>query len=384
MPTTRPLLANSRTKAAVAELFIRRGLANALLSALALLGCADGGVAPFHVAPPDESSTFYWRLALSSHAVTLSTLAPYDTLQLTATPLDGNGHPLPGLATVTFSSTEESSVRVSEDGLLQAVTAANSKILVIAQLTAGQLTHADTVLVNVTADSVPPTFASLSIHPVPPDSAKWAVGGVGGGSVFQMWKRMHVAALDANAQPIANLSIAFASSDTSTLTLFQLGPLGVFANAWKPGHVTVYATATAYGITHADTLPFTVTMPLVETVTIGATSTGAGSTAALSFAPSEITISPGGTAKWYNATGQAVDVTFDDPASVAEQQNGVSCGEEDPGGVGNIPAFGDASRDVTVPANCRSRRFPVAGTYGYHTTSGAVGKVIVNEGVSSP
>jgi plastocyanin len=146
----------------------------------------------------------------------------------------------------------------------------------------------------------------------------------------------------------------------------------------------IYATATAYGVTHADTLPFTVTMPLAGNVTIGASATTAGSSAVLSFTPSEILVSPGGTIRWYDATGQQVDVIFDDPANVAEKGFVVTCGDGDPGGAGDVPLFGDASRDVTHAENCRSRLFPVAGTYGYHTASGATGRVIVGEGVPNP
>jgi plastocyanin len=356
----------------------------ALITVLAFLACNGDTVAPFHVAPPDESSSLYWHLKLSAHAVTLSTLAPFDTLQLTATPVDADGHPLSGLGTARFSSSEESSAHVSADGLLTSVKSTTGKIAVIALLSSGTVTHGDTVWVTVTADTVPPTFASLSIHPVSPDSAKWAVQGMGGTSLFQRWKRLSIHPLDAQGQPIAGISIAMAASDSSMVGFLQLGALGTFLNATKPGHVTLYATATAYGVTHADTLPFTITMPLVGDVTISASQTTAGSTAVLSFAPSEITISPGGTARWYNVSGQPVDVTFDDTANVAERGDIVSCGDGDPGGVGNIPAFGDASGDVTRQENCRSRLFPVEGTYGYHTTSGATGKVIVSEGVSSP
>jgi plastocyanin len=356
----------------------------AVVMMLALLACNGGAVEPFHVAPPDESSTLYWHLRLSTHAVTLSTLAPYDTLQLRAIPVDGDGHPLSGLGAATFSSTDESSVRVSADGLLTSVTATSGPIIVFAQLTAGKITHGDTLLVRVTADTVPPTFASLSIHPVPPDSAKWAVGGLGGNSIFQRLKRLSTRALDAQGQPIPGLLISVESSDSSMLTAFQLGPLGLLANALKPGHATLYVSATAYGVARADTLPFTVTMPLVGDVTISSSTTSAGSTATLSFSPGEITISPGGTARWHNVTGQPVDVTFDDPANVVERGDIVSCGDGDPGGAGDIPAFGDASRDVTSGENCRSRRFPTQGTYRYHAASGATGKVIVSEGASSP
>jgi plastocyanin len=357
---------------------LRRGAA--VLTVVTALGCGDGAVAP-HVASGDDAAALYWRLELDYRAITLSTLSPYDTLRLTAIPRDGHGAPLSGLGPVTFRSTDQR-VQVTPDGLLQAHEP-GELILVIAELAAGNARHADTALVSVTADTVPPSFASLSIDPEPSDSARWAVGGVGGWIFGGIWKWVHVQALDMAGNPIPGLTVVGSVSDSSMASWIPAGSLGAFLNAKSPGQVTIYATATAYGVTRSDTLPFTITMPVIGNVTFRRDAAQAGGAAVAVLDPSEVTISPGGTVRWYNGTGTPVDVTFDAPTDVAERGALTTCGDGDPGGAGDVPAFGDTTRDVTSAANCRSRRFPVPGVYPYHSTlTGVAGRVVVTDGLS--
>ena len=73
-----------------------RGGAAAILAAL--LGCGSDSVAP---TPTTDVSHFYWSLTLGQHAINLSTVAPYDTVRIAATPRKADGTPLTDAATYT-------------------------------------------------------------------------------------------------------------------------------------------------------------------------------------------------------------------------------------------------------------------------------------------
>jgi len=137
-----------------------------------LAGC--GGLEPVgRFTPTTDPTQLYMSLALNHRAITLDTLAPYNTLQLMATPLDATGAPIPDLPAPVFTSKDTTTVWVTPGGQLQA-RRAGTGITVIASLTApGNIRHADTAIVNITASSgPPPVLASLTLSSIPADSAK--------------------------------------------------------------------------------------------------------------------------------------------------------------------------------------------------------------------
>ena len=79
-----------------------------LLSALGIAGILGGtlaGCGSDTTGPPPRNATqAYWALRLQYHAVALALTPPYDTVQLTATPVNAAGAPLPGLGPVTYQS----------------------------------------------------------------------------------------------------------------------------------------------------------------------------------------------------------------------------------------------------------------------------------------
>src|SRR5437867_1016649 len=81
------------------------------------LGCQGEHLKP---EPPAEPGELYWMLELNTHAVTMSTTAPYDTLSLTATPRNYQGAPLAGLPVPQYTSSDPTRVTVSPEGVLKA------------------------------------------------------------------------------------------------------------------------------------------------------------------------------------------------------------------------------------------------------------------------
>ena len=298
-----------------------------------LVGCGSDPVAP---APTPDPSQLFWSVILDHRAVTLSTVAPYDTIQLTATPRTASGTAFSGSPSVVFTSTNPLDVQVSPTGLVRGL-APGDGTTVIATVTVGNVTHADTAIVNVTATPTPPVLGRFSIHPIPPDSAKR------GATLFPYpWP---VDAADTSGNPIPDLATACMSSDPSIL---RVDPGCGLIVAQSPGHAVMIASATAYGVTKADTLDFTVGEWLLAAVEI---TQGAGSLRPVRIATSGIVF-------WINQTNQPIDITFDDSTNVAG---------------GNIAALAPGGLDI--------RAFPAPGTFTYRCTaaqaSGAI--IVVNE-----
>lgn len=306
-----------------------------------LLGCRGDLDAPKPIPGPSQ---VYWALSLDYHALNLSTVAPYDTIRLVATARAATGEALPSRGAVVFTSSDDSKIRVSPDGLVQAV-APGAGVQVIATLRQGNITHADTALLNVTGDSNPPALASLSIHPAPSDSAKRACC-----LDIYPWP---VSATDASGQPIPDLAVACQSSDP---TIVMIVPSCGLIMILRPGRVTLTANTLAYGVPKADTVLFTVGYSLAASLD-------------LSQPLGTDTIAAGGFVRWINQTARLADVTFDDPTNVVEDP-ACECGS------GNIAPFGSADLN-DFAATYRSRVFPVPGTYHYHSNALNTGGTIV-------
>jgi hypothetical protein len=353
---------------------------------VSLLACGDVPD-PFTPAEDPQASELFWELTLNHAAATISTVAPYDTVRLVATPRDADGNPLTGLGPVTFTSLDPFRVEVSPDGLARGL-APGADVTVHATLTIGHTTHQKNVRINVTEASQPPVLAQVSVEP--PDSAVWSLSGDGStlsidgrGTVSNVKTKFYFGQItDASGNPVPDVNIALESSDRRTAFVGGGGTL-VMVDPKRPGPLRVVGTATAYGTSVTDTVEFSLIMPTFGVVRVAAPSGSTG----IGFISPDITISPGGTVIWANVSGQPVDIVFDDPTNVA-QYSIVSCekaGVIDPGGAGNVEPFG-VPQDPDLPldaGNCRSRSFPIPGVYPYRSTlTGATGRIVVNDGLS--
>lgn len=326
---------------------------------LAVLGCGGDVVT---TQPLTDGSHLFWSLTLDKHAINLSTTAPYDTTRVTATPRTSSGAVLTDAPAPRYISGDPERLRVDSDGVLHAL-GAGTAIPVIARTSVGNLTHVDTALVDITADSAPPALGSFTLHPIAPDSAVWEANEL---ENFTFYGPRTLAAHDSTGTPISGLEIYYASSDTTIATIDRrTGTL----SGKRPGEVTITASTTAYGVTRADTLPFTITMPafmFVMTAPPPPPMTGT-----MAFGPATVTIAAGGTVLFMNGNRVPIEITFDDTTNVAEDHAFCWCG------AGDIPSFGGDT--VNWFNDMRGRSFPVAGTYTFHTSAGggATGTVIV-------
>jgi hypothetical protein len=322
-----------------------------VIFALVALGCAsDATVSP---SPAVDDSHMYWALTLDHRAVTLSTAPGYDTIRLTATPRNVAGQPLSDFPAPVYTSLDLEHVQVDADGLVHAI-ASGSALAVVASLTQDNHTHSDTVLINVTEDAPPPVLATFSIHPLPGDSAKTST---------DVQKSLQARTEDASGTPIEGLSVDYKTSDPTTAAIDR--STGVIQPI-RPGHVVVVATATAYGITKRDTLNFTIGYPITLLLSVALQQSSSGQQVA-AFVPNHLVMGTGGVVLIFNPTTVATDITFDDPTNVAQADDYCGflvafCG------TGNIEPFASNPDDPSSTSGNRARRFPVPGTYRYHST----------------
>jgi hypothetical protein len=328
---------------------------------LAALGCSgDPAVTP----PPEQDpATLYWKLTLNEHAVTLSTVAPHDTVRIVATPRTISGTPIADLGKPIYRSLDLDRAFVDSAGLVHAI-GIGDQVLVEASLEENNIFHADTLVLNITDDAAPPTLATFTIHPDIGDSAKVAAA-----SSVTLTPR----AADADGSPISDVAVYFTSSDPDVATIDRTTG---FLAPNRPGQVTVYATTNVYGVTKSDTVPYTIGHPITLALEI-VSQTAPNGQVINGFSPSSVELGPGASVLFGNATTILTDVTFDDPTNVAQAETYCSL-LESLCGSGNIEAWARDPNDESGLSGLRARSFPVPGTYTFHSTIfGTTGTIVI-------
>lgn len=352
-----------------------------LITAALLAGC--GGlepVAPY--SPISDPAALFMALTLDHKAINLALVEPYGELQLAATPRDARGEPMSGLPSPTFHSSDTTRVWVTPDGLLQA-RQPGTNIDVIAELVAdGNIRHADTATVNITASTTPPVLDRLSIEPLG-GTTEWSLipnQSIAGQILFLLSSGrsfqpgLTVQALDATGTPMEGLALEYESLDPEIATI---DPTTGSVGTKQPGEVRVAVSTTAYGVGKADTMAFTVTLPAIHGVVIQPGADNGPPT----VEQTGVVIRPGGYVFWINQSPDSVNVIFDDPASAAQIEDicaglgsifPVFCDS------GNIPPFMSTTDNIFELA--RGRQFTEPGTYTFRIEPlGVTGRVIVSE-----
>lgn len=370
------------------------GLAGALMG---VAGC--GNIEPVAPAagPITDPTQLYMSLRLNHRAVALSTALGYETLQLTAAPLDGLGHPMSDLPAPTYFSSDTASVTVTADGLVTALQPAQG-VKVFATLQVGPVTRRDSAVINVNVTNLtPPTLTTVSIQPVAPDSAIRGItrdDNVLATIIFHSSHGstgfLHLAARAADefGTAISGLPFEYESLEPAVAKVTQDAGEVTFL---RPGQVRMVARTTAYGITKVDTVTYTVTMPTVDLFT-----TVPGPTGAAIFDLLEARIRSNGIVGWANTLDESVDVVFDGPThAIMPPDDGCSFlqlytdfGAFDPGsscGVGDIVLTPHTEQDLDGDGfppqfSIQVRQFPVPGVYPFHSARlGVSGRVIVTD-----
>lgn len=360
-----------------------------LLGVLSAAACSTDK--PYPTA--SQSNQLLGRLVLNYRAVTLANAAPYNTVQLRATIYSAAGQPLDvsDPPTITFSNPVVSDTSLNIDstsGLVTArLVAAGAKV--VAKATYHGVTVADTAIVKVTLPTAVHVPASISIHPVPPDSASMDAQLNYVIAQLPNSKSIKAIVLDSTGTTVALTSYVIDyESSASTVAKFATRTSPTLS-AIQPGGTWLSARMYAYGVALTDSLEFAVTNPHLVVVEIDTLRTLHDGWQR-SFSPSVSVIATRGMVAWMNiAVNDSVDIVFDDTTNIrpADLTNFVALSFPDPTGLGgNIPAWAqDSVEHASLVTNLmRIRTFPVAGTYHYHSTRYPIsGTVIVTDSVVS-
>jgi hypothetical protein len=339
------------------------------LAALALAGVAVTAITACStdtpIAPDLDPASIYQSLTLDQHGITLGPSAPYDTLTLVATARSADGAVLHPDSPVRFTSSDSTSIRVTDGGQLIALVPGRSAV-VFARLTIGGVTRVDSTQVTVYPTATPPVITALSVQPKASDSAKVAAS-----------KTKVITSYFINgSDTLSGLKAQY------HLANYKLGTMNEFTgslSAKAPGVGMIVASATVFGQRWTDSVLFTVGLPLTGFSTAQILKKLDGSTT-YQFTPSTIYIGVGGVVNWNTTAGfpgstaLPYDVVFDRVEHVkADPQKPYAFdGNVD----GNIEAWSYAGGFFGIQ---RSRMFSAADTIVYHSTvyAGAVGRIIV-------
>ena len=346
---------------------MRRLLAGGIGGAL-LMGCGSDSTGP----TPSSSPDALWSAPLNWHTVNLALQSPYDTAQLTAVPQTATGTPLTIAGGVTYSSAD-STVTVSTTGLVTAHYR-TSNTLVIARATVGNVTVADTAVIQV-VDSAPVSpVATLSIQPRA-DGLMVAHTTV---TDFSDTTVVRVYATLANGDSVCTGDVAGCpallvslSSSNRTVALIGTDGFGI-VDPRQVGRTTFNASTLAYGVALRDSLPFSIGYPSGVGVNVFVHGTGAQTIPYLYGDdynhPS--TMSVGGNITFYNTTGQQLETS-----APYQTETIVNVVDDDP----------HKLIDTLVDENDFGRlRFDSAGTYTVHVRLLGTGQTLSKTVIVKP
>ena len=347
----------------------------------AMTGCGTDGAG----IPPLSTDPFM-TAQLNVRSATMSTVAPYNTLQLTVTPYTATGHVVTDSIVTTYL-TKDTTLSVTASGLVTALFATTDPTWVVATVRdlAHNVTHVDTMFVTITETTPASPLASLTIQPL--DSTRLATYDAG---VQLYLDTLHIRVAAANGSDLSpSVFVRFLSSDSS---IARVDPVLGIVRGVQPGHVTIRAMTTYYGVTKTDSLAMDIELPVSATVfvPIAPSPTVAGESIR-TFNPSSITIGVGGTIIFVagfvlNPPYLKWDVVFDDPTAADPSPippdyffgatGAGNIGPIEPLNIGND--FNPACLPDYLSCNAQARSFPVAGTYHYHSALyGSQGTIIV-------
>jgi hypothetical protein len=265
-------------------------------------------------------------------------------------------------------------------------------VKVIATMVYQGIRISDTATVTITADMTPPE--SLRVQLQPGDSAK-----IAGGGGISYWfhydptfslgtKTVQVGVFDATGTRLQDVPVQLRTSDVSRIGLPGVSDertttadvTAVLGQNGNMGPVTVYATATVYGVPLQDSLHLQITTPLLMIYTVTKSTPPGSTTPVFTLGPNPKPIRVGGYI-WFNNgdldPADSLDIVFDDSTAASPDLVYLNTGG------GNIPPFpgGDFNQDLFNPgAFVRSRQFLRAGTFHFHSVrTGVSGTVIVQE-----
>jgi plastocyanin len=366
---------------------LQKRVALLLVVLMAVIGCSDTATEPIQMNLADQ----LWDVRIEPRAITMSTVAPYDTITLRTIAWNGVGDTITEGLQIRYHSVTDTTVRISDDGVLKVRAPTNANgIKIVASVTYNNVTQTDTALVVVTTQPTPPhTLDAIVLEAIDPSlrtqrAPIWSLN-----TGFDTNPILAPRVLS-NESTVANVPIAYVSSNQA---IAIIDPWTGQIYPKLEGTARIVATTTWYGTTYQTTLDIMVVGATFGDITIEERIPRGSDTTVTIFNPQTLVVEVGATIRWTNQTSQSVDIIFEDPTNVHQITTptaeyfqliclvvGQGCNVGQSGGNMLLLVFDPAASDAF--GNMDMRYFPVQGTYHYRTTSGATGTITVKSSIT--
>jgi plastocyanin len=364
----------------------RLGLGAAVLTAL--VACSD----PTDPIPMNLADQL-WEVRIDPKAITMSTVAPYDTITLRTIAINGFGDTITDGLEIQYEPVSDTSMRISDDGVLHVRTPTSLQgTKLVAHVTYKNVTRTDTALVVVTTNAAPPhPLDSIILEPLDMWTGEIAAPILSVTPAFTgNFALVHRAF--GNGLEVANVPISYVSSDESVVLVDP------WTGALTPklaGKAHIIATTTWYGKPYQTILDIQVIGPMYGEFHIQERIPRGSDTAVFVVSPGSIEVEPGAVVRWTNKTSRPVEIVFDDPASARELTGAVAqtleflcllvgrwCHVGKTSGNFSLPALNPSDPNDDQGMNMRA--FPDTGTYHFQIASGVRGTIIVKSSLPTP
>lgn len=320
----------------------------ALITCITVIACSSDKVGITN--PADQ----LLMVRMNRNAVTLSTIKPYDTISLSALAYTGTGQLIPDIVPAFTSSSE--SVHVTDDGFVTAY-GIITDAFVVATYRYKTVSRSDTTWINVTQSPAP---ASLSSFSVSLDTSA--------GAPINEDLTVNISAIDINSRNISSrIAVNLRVSDER---IAKVDRSKVFNGITAEEYVTIYASATVFGVDYVDSFTVKTDWPLQVVVAVVQSIDASGSPTSY-FNPSSVTIYRGGTLVICNCKSLGVhnpiglDIVFDRPENAL-----ISPLLWFPTATGNIEMLLGVEGDPF--SSMQARSFSVPGTYTFKSVIGGI------------
>jgi hypothetical protein len=365
---------------------LRRRLTSLLIlnTLMAVWGCSDTPSEPTRISLAEQ----LWEARIVQRAITMSTVAPYDTITLRTIALNGLGDTITEGVQVRYHSVTDTTVRISDEGVLKVRQPTSaSGIRIVASVTYNTMTRTDTAVVVVTTHSAPPSILDTiileTISPAfgTPVLPTWAIfpSALGNPTI--------TARIMSNNGIVSNIPLDYVSSDPSVALVHRrTGEI----TPQVEGTATITAMTTWYGNTYQTTLNITVIGPMQGYFRIQERIPRGSDTAVIEINPGTIDVQSGAVISWYNLSSRPVSIIFDNPEGAHRLSGPYSELAEffdiyclafgqwcNINGEGNISSISVLDPEGDPFGNQAMRYFPTPGTYRFRTESGATGTIEV-------
>jgi plastocyanin len=348
----------------------------------ALVACSDT-TDPISMNLADQ----LWSIRIEPKVITMSTVAPYDTITLRTIAINGLGDTITEGLKVEYSPVSDTSMRISADGVLKVRMPTGAQgTRIVTRVKYKNVTRTDTALVVVTTNAVPPypldtiILDAIDGFTGEPTQAILSINTSSlSGTVYIVSRVL------SNGMPVASVPLSYVSSDESILLvdLWTGRPTPKMA-----GRARILASTTWYGKPYRTALDVYVVGPMSGEFHIQERIPRGSDTAVFVVTPGSIEVEPGAVVSWVNGSSRPVEIVFDDPASARELTGpgaqlteflclitGLMCHVGKTSGNFLLPPMDPNNPNDDSVMDMRA--FPDPGTYHFQVVPGGKGTIIV-------